>query len=59
MLVYFFPLIGAILSDSWLGKFRTIFYVSIVYAIGQLILSLSAAPPLYLPARYENDIINK
>ncbi|XP_011866466.1 PREDICTED: solute carrier family 15 member 1 isoform X2 [Vollenhovia emeryi] len=49
--VYFFPLIGAIISDSWLGKFYTIFYLSIIYAIGQVILSLSAAPPVQLPAR--------
>ncbi|XP_020290998.1 peptide transporter family 1 isoform X2 [Pseudomyrmex gracilis] len=42
--VYFFPLFGAILSDSWLGKFNTIFYVSIIYAIGQLILATSAIP---------------
>ncbi|XP_011636096.1 solute carrier family 15 member 1-like isoform X1 [Pogonomyrmex barbatus] len=48
--VYFFPLVGAIISDSWLGKFRTIFYLSIIYAIGQIILSLSAAP-FGLPAR--------
>ncbi|XP_017755205.1 PREDICTED: solute carrier family 15 member 1-like isoform X1 [Eufriesea mexicana] len=51
MFVYFFPLIGAILADSFLGKFRTIFYLSIVYAIGQLLLALSAAPPLGIPAR--------
>lgn len=49
--VYFFPLFGAIVSDSWLGKYRTIFYVSIIYAIGQLILSASATPPFGLPAR--------
>ncbi|XP_029170893.1 peptide transporter family 1-like isoform X2 [Nylanderia fulva] len=49
--VYFFPLVGAIVSDSWLGKYRTIFYVSIIYSIGQLILSASAAPPFGLPAR--------
>lgn len=49
--VYFFPLLGAIISDSWLGKFNTIFYLSIIYALGQVILSLSAAPPIELPAR--------
>ncbi|XP_071574991.1 solute carrier family 15 member 1 isoform X2 [Temnothorax nylanderi] len=49
--VYFFPLLGAIISDSWLGKFNTIFYLSIIYALGQVILSLSAAPPIGLPAR--------
>ncbi|XP_032688507.1 peptide transporter family 1-like isoform X2 [Odontomachus brunneus] len=52
MFVYFFPLFGAILADSWLGKFRTIFYVSIIYAIGQLLLTMSAAPTLVgLPPR--------
>ncbi|XP_015515414.2 peptide transporter family 1 isoform X1 [Neodiprion lecontei] len=51
MLAYFFPLIGAMLADSLLGKFRTIFYVSIIYAIGQLVLTGSAAPPLNLPDR--------
>ncbi|XP_012222206.1 solute carrier family 15 member 1 isoform X2 [Linepithema humile] len=49
--VYFFPLLGAIISDSWLGKFRTILYVSIIYAVGQLLLSASAAPPLHIPQR--------
>lgn len=51
MLVYFFPLIGGIIADSLLGKFRTILYVSIIYAIGQFLLALSAAPSLHLPAR--------
>ncbi|XP_025159505.1 peptide transporter family 1 isoform X2 [Harpegnathos saltator] len=52
MFVYFFPLFGAILADSWLGKFRTIFYVSVIYAIGQLLLAISAAPTLLgLPPR--------
>ncbi|XP_018302584.1 peptide transporter family 2 isoform X2 [Mycetomoellerius zeteki] len=50
-LVYFFPLIGAIISDSWLGKFNTILYLSIIYALGQVILSLSAATPIGLPAQ--------
>ncbi|XP_011266928.1 peptide transporter family 1 isoform X2 [Camponotus floridanus] len=49
--VYFSPVLGAIVSDSWLGKYRTIFYVSIIYAIGQLLLSASAAPTFGLPAR--------
>lgn len=49
MFVYFFPLLGAIIADSWLGKFRTIFYLSIIYAFGQLLLSLSATPSVGLP----------
>ncbi|XP_017794191.1 PREDICTED: peptide transporter family 1 [Habropoda laboriosa] len=49
--VYFFPVFGAMLADSLLGKFRTIFYLSIIYSLGQIILSLSAVPPLGIPAR--------
>jgi solute carrier family 15 oligopeptide transporter 1 len=49
MFVYFFPIFGAILSDSFLGKFRTILYVSIVYACGNVVLALSSAEPIGLP----------
>lgn len=49
MLCYFTPLFGSIVADSFLGKFRTIFYLSIVYAAGNIILSLSAIGPLNLP----------
>ena len=33
---------GAIIADSFVGKFRTIFYISIVYAIGQIVLTVGA-----------------
>ncbi|KAL5278312.1 SLC15A1 family protein [Megaselia abdita] len=49
MCVYFLCLFGAIISDSWLGKFRTIFYLSIVYVIGSIILTLGSVPQLNLP----------
>ena len=32
--VYFTPLLGALLSDVWLGKYRTIVIFSIVYCVG-------------------------
>ncbi|XP_011187890.1 peptide transporter family 1 isoform X4 [Zeugodacus cucurbitae] len=51
MLVYLFPLVGAIIADSWLGKFRTILYLSMVYALGGVIVSLGAIPPLQLPVK--------
>lgn len=38
--VYFLPIIGAILGDAILGKYRTIFYVSIVYCFGHLTLAM-------------------
>lgn len=51
MLAYFFPLIGAIVSDSFLGKFRTILYVSMIYAAGSVLLALSSAEPVGLPQK--------
>lgn len=42
MACYFTPLLGAIIADSWLGKFKTIFYISIIYAIGNAVLSVGA-----------------
>lgn len=38
--VYFTPLLGALLSDIWLGKYRTILFFSITYCFGLLVLSL-------------------
>ncbi|XP_078078860.1 LOW QUALITY PROTEIN: solute carrier family 15 member 1-like [Mustelus asterias] len=41
-LCYLTPILGAIIADSWLGKFKTIIYLSIVYTVGQLVISISA-----------------
>uniref|UniRef100_A0A671NG56 Solute carrier family 15 member 1a n=1 Tax=Sinocyclocheilus anshuiensis TaxID=1608454 RepID=A0A671NG56_9TELE len=41
-LCYLSPILGAIIADSWLGKFKTIVYLSIVYTIGQVIMAISA-----------------
>ena len=38
--VYFTPVMGAILSDVWLGKYRTILLLSLVYCGGHLALAL-------------------
>src|ERR1700757_1114421 len=40
-LTYFMPLVGGILADSFFGKYRTILFVSILYTIGHVVLSLS------------------
>ena len=37
---YFFPFFGAILADAWLGKYRTIINLSLVYCLGHLALAL-------------------
>src|ERR1700742_3220397 len=35
---YFFPMLGAILSDVWLGKYRTIMILSLGYCFGHAVL---------------------
>ena len=45
-LVYFFPLLGALLSDTVLGKYRTILWLSVVYCAGHAALALMGTPPL-------------
>lgn len=37
---YFFPMFGAIISDAFFGKYRTIFWVSLVYCAGSVVLAL-------------------
>lgn len=39
--VYFFPLLGGWLSDRFFGKYRTTLWLSLVYCLGFVLLSLS------------------
>jgi POT family proton-dependent oligopeptide transporter len=39
--VYWMPVFGALISDGLIGKYRTIFYLSIVYCLGHLSLALN------------------
>lgn len=38
--VYFTPIIGALISDIFFGKYKTILFLSIVYCLGHLALAL-------------------
>ena len=38
--VFFFPLLGGWLSDRYLGKYKTILYLSVVYCMGNACLAL-------------------
>ncbi len=39
--VYFLPILGAILAECFLGKYNTIFWLSIVYCAGHFMLALN------------------
>ncbi|KAJ9579926.1 hypothetical protein L9F63_004399, partial [Diploptera punctata] len=47
-LCYFVPIFGAILADSFLGRYRTILYFSCIYAVGNILMCVAAAPPISL-----------
>ncbi|KAF9968852.1 hypothetical protein BGZ73_009121 [Actinomortierella ambigua] len=49
MLSYFFPVLGAALSDSYLGKWWTIISFSVIYLIGMIMLTVFAIPNLLGP----------
>ncbi|XP_063698239.1 peptide transporter family 1-like [Culicoides brevitarsis] len=48
---YFLCIFGAIVSDSYWGKFRTIITLSLVYIAGNLTVTAGAVPPWNLPGR--------
>ncbi len=39
--VYFLPILGALLAEGFFGKYRTIFWLSIVYCFGNFALALN------------------
>ncbi|KAG0351224.1 hypothetical protein BGZ54_003360 [Gamsiella multidivaricata] len=49
MLSYFFPLVGAALSDSFLGKWWTIILFSCIYVVGMIMITVFAIPNLLGP----------
>ncbi len=44
--VYALPMIGAIIADRWLGKYRTILWLSLVYCAGHAALAAFESPQL-------------
>jgi len=48
-LCYITPIFGAMLADQVLGKYRTIFWISLIYVLGHLLKTLAAVPTLGVP----------
>eukprot|EP01112_Ceratiomyxa_fruticulosa_P015954 TRINITY_DN4780_c0_g3_i1.p1 TRINITY_DN4780_c0_g3~~TRINITY_DN4780_c0_g3_i1.p1 ORF type:complete len:324 (-),score=39.27 TRINITY_DN4780_c0_g3_i1:404-1375(-) len=44
MFAYICPLFGGYIADSFLGKFHTIFYVSLIYCVGSAVLASTSVP---------------
>lgn len=38
--VYYTPLVGGLVADLWLGKYKTIVWLSLIYCLGHLVLAL-------------------
>lgn len=51
MSVYLCSLFGAIVADCFWGKFKTIFWFSIVYAVGSLSIAFGSVDELNFPPR--------
>ncbi|XP_031617334.1 peptide transporter family 1-like [Contarinia nasturtii] len=43
-MTYSATIMGGIISDVWWGKFNTIFYLSMFYTVGSIIISIGAVP---------------
>ncbi|XP_037045544.1 solute carrier family 15 member 1-like isoform X1 [Bradysia coprophila] len=49
LLAYGFTIFGAIIADSWWGHFKTILWMSLVFAVGSVIVSVGSIEQLHLP----------
>uniref|UniRef100_A0A915J5V9 Major facilitator superfamily (MFS) profile domain-containing protein n=1 Tax=Romanomermis culicivorax TaxID=13658 RepID=A0A915J5V9_ROMCU len=43
-IAYFTPLLGSILADGFLGRFKVILYFSVLYCVGHVLLTLGSLP---------------
>lgn len=50
-------MVGAILSDSYWGKYRTILRLSLIYCLGMLLLAVSSLPSLHSAALFIGGLV--
>lgn len=55
-LTLLFTIAGAVMADMWLGLYRSILIMSLVYMCGLLIITLGLIDPLNLPFEYGSKI---
>ncbi|KAK9762753.1 hypothetical protein K7432_011201 [Basidiobolus ranarum] len=55
---YLTPLVGAVISDQYLGKYKTILIFSIIYMVGWLIVTVTAIPSIIDTAGYPGYIVS-
>lgn len=53
LLAYGFTIVGAIIADSWWGHFKTILWMSLIFAVGSFILTIGSIEQLSLPTVYD------
>jgi len=49
MMCYFTPIFGAMIADQFLGRFKTIVYISMIYVLGHILKTIAAIPTLGVP----------
>jgi dipeptide/tripeptide permease len=59
LLVYFFPIVGAVISDSYWGRFNTIWRFCCVYFSGLILLTISAVPTMLMTESGPNRTIHQ
>lgn len=47
---YFTPILGAWIADQFLGKFKTIIYISVIYILGHILKTIAAVPNIGIDA---------
>lgn len=48
-LAYFFSIAGSVIADSWWGQFKTLFWMSIVFAAGAIVIAIGTIDAFSLP----------
>jgi dipeptide/tripeptide permease len=49
--LYFTPLIGTYLADSWIGKYKSMLIMTAFYSIGTIVLTVGTVDSLNLPLK--------